>query len=56
MTIHGVYGAYFEPGVSPLRLDAFYDDATRFAPGVLLLRGRGGASAALPVTLDRQRN
>lgn len=146
MTFHGVYGAYFEPGVSPLRLDAFYDDATRFAPGglyalvfgapeageapdgdvaaraatfacartaglsfaysrqtgafrgrvrvtgadgrtatgtyrglvvpgwvlpcecgivapekpfgagVLLLRGRGGASAALPVTLDRQRN
>lgn len=47
-TFHGVYGSYFEPRVSPLRLDAFYDDATRFAPGGLYALAFGVPKGTVP--------
>lgn len=47
-SFYGVYGSYFEPRVSPLRLDAFYGDATRFAPGGLYALAFGVPEGTAP--------
>lgn len=47
-SFYGVYGSYFEPRVSPLRLDAFFDDATRFAPGGLYALAFGVPEGTAP--------
>lgn len=45
---YGVYGSYFEAKVSPLRFEAFYDDAARFDAGYALEFAADAAPAFTP--------
>lgn len=42
---YGIYGSYFAARTSPLRFDAFYDDAARFVPDPYYTLAFGGGAA-----------